>query len=52
MDIFQSALELHQKLRGKLSVENRFDVCSKEDLSLVYSPGVAAACEANQSEPS
>ncbi|MBK8404115.1 MAG: NADP-dependent malic enzyme [Saprospiraceae bacterium] len=51
MDIFQNALELHKKLRGKLSVENRFDVSSKDDLSLVYSPGVAAPCEAIHADP-
>lgn len=32
-------------------MENRFDVCSKDDLSLVYSPGVAAPCEAIHADP-
>ncbi|MBK9271866.1 MAG: NADP-dependent malic enzyme [Saprospiraceae bacterium] len=44
MDIFKKALELHATLRGKLNVENKLDVQSKEDLSLVYSPGVAEPC--------
>lgn len=52
MDIFKKALELHLAVRGKLSVENRVDVQSKEDLSLVYSPGVAAPCEAIHADPS
>ncbi|MBK7811536.1 MAG: NADP-dependent malic enzyme [Saprospiraceae bacterium] len=45
MDIFKRALELHESLKGKLNVENKLDVQSKEDLSLVYSPGVAEPCK-------
>jgi malate dehydrogenase (oxaloacetate-decarboxylating) len=51
MDIFKKALDLHLAVRGKLSVENRVNVQSKEDLSLVYSPGVAAPCEAIHANP-
>jgi malate dehydrogenase (oxaloacetate-decarboxylating) len=45
MDVFEKALVLHSQLVGKLSVENKMELSSKEDLSLVYSPGVAAPCE-------
>ncbi len=45
MDVFEKALVLHSQLVGKLSVENKMELSSKEDLSLVYSPGVAALCE-------
>ncbi|WP_075036176.1 NAD(P)-dependent malic enzyme [Halobacillus dabanensis] len=45
MDLRKDALELHQKYRGKLSVEVKVPVESKEDLSLVYSPGVAEPCK-------
>ncbi len=45
MDVFEKALVLHNQLVGKLSVENKMELSSKEDLSLVYSPGVAAPCE-------
>ncbi|GGF35987.1 putative NAD-dependent malic enzyme 4 [Halobacillus andaensis] len=45
MDLRRDALELHQKYRGKLSVEVKVPVESKEDLSLVYSPGVAEPCK-------
>ncbi len=43
-DVYQESLELHARLRGKISVELKEDVVSKEDLSLVYSPGVAEPC--------
>ena len=35
---------LHEHLRGKIKITSKFDVRSKEDLSLVYSPGVAEPC--------
>ena len=37
-----SALELHQKNLGKIGLELKVPLSSKEDLSLAYSPGVAA----------
>jgi len=46
MDIFEESLQLHKTLRGKISVHNKMDVRTVEDLSQVYSPGVAAPCEA------
>jgi malate dehydrogenase (oxaloacetate-decarboxylating) len=45
MDIFQRSIKLHEELRGKITVENKLDIRSKDDLSLAYSPGVAAPCE-------
>ena len=41
----ERALELHEKLQGKISTELKTDLNSKEDLSLVYSPGVAEPCK-------
>jgi len=52
MDVFEKALVLHSQLVGKLSVENKMELSSKEDLSLVYSPGVAAPCEEIHKDPS
>ncbi len=43
-NVYQASLELHARLRGKISVVLKEDVTSKEDLSLVYSPGVAEPC--------
>lgn len=36
-----NSLDLHRKLKGKIEVVSKFDIKSKEDLSLVYTPGVA-----------
>ena len=44
MDIYKEALSLHEHLRGKIKITVKFDVRTKEDLSLVYSPGVAEPC--------
>lgn len=38
------ALELHKKLKGKIEVNSRYKIKNKEDLALVYTPGVADAC--------
>lgn len=51
MNYFEESLKLHEKLRGKISVEAKMQVNTKDDLSLVYSPGVAAPCEAIQASP-
>lgn len=44
MDYAKEALLLHKQLRGKIRITPKIDVRTKEDLSLVYSPGVAAPC--------
>lgn len=51
-DIYKDALFLHEKLRGKITVRSKMDVNTKEDLSLVYSPGVAAPCLEIEKDPS
>lgn len=40
------SLALHKKLRGKIAVVSKQKIRSKQDLSLVYTPGVAAAVRA------
>lgn len=51
MDIFERSIRLHEELRGKITVENKLDIRTKDDLSLAYSPGVAAPCEEIHSDP-
>ncbi|MEM7371540.1 MAG: NADP-dependent malic enzyme [Bacteroidota bacterium] len=51
MNYFEEALFLHEKLKGKIRVETKMDVRTKEDLSIVYSPGVAAPCKAIAANP-
>lgn len=45
MNIFEESIHLHKALRGKITVRNKMDVRTIEDLAKVYSPGVAAPCE-------
>ncbi len=42
--INEQSLALHAKLKGKISVESKFEINDKEGLSKVYTPGVAAVC--------
>ncbi len=42
--LYNDAINLHRKNVGKISVISKIKVTSKEDLSLAYSPGVAAPC--------
>lgn len=42
MSIEEESLKLHKQYKGKIRISPRFDVRSTKDLSLVYSPGVAA----------
>ncbi|HRI01923.1 MAG TPA: NADP-dependent malic enzyme [Saprospiraceae bacterium] len=51
MDVFQRSIVLHTELKGKIRVENKLDIQTKEDLSLAYSPGVAAPCEEIAKDP-
>lgn len=43
-DLYEKALELHEELQGKISTELKTPLKDKDDLSLVYSPGVAEPC--------
>jgi len=38
--IGEQALELHKKLQGKIEVRSKMPVKTREDLSLIYTPGV------------
>lgn len=44
MDINQAALALHYEMKGKIEVISRKKITTREDLSLVYTPGVAEPC--------
>lgn len=43
-DIYNDALKLHRDHLGKISIVSKVLVENKEELSLAYSPGVAAPC--------
>ena len=44
MDVNQESLKLHYDLKGKIEVIARKHIETKEDLSLMYTPGVAEPC--------
>ena len=44
--VFEKSLELHETHLGKIEVISKVAVTNKEELSLAYSPGVAAPCMA------
>lgn len=44
MDYFKESLQLHRLLKGKIQITPKLDVQTREQLSLVYSPGVAEPC--------
>lgn len=44
MSINEQSILLHKKLNGKLTTESKMHITSSEDLSLLYTPGVAAPC--------
>lgn len=50
MDYAQEALEMHRKWRGKLQIVPKVPVADQHDLSLAYTPGVAAPCLAIQKD--
>ena len=51
MDISAQSLALHEELKGKLEVVSRCPIRTQEDLSLAYTPGVAAPCLEIQKDP-
>ncbi|ADL12935.1 NAD(P)-dependent malic enzyme [Acetohalobium arabaticum] len=44
MSVDEEALKLHREHKGKLSIESKVPVENKDQLSLAYTPGVAAPC--------
>ena len=46
MDYSKPSIELHLKSRGKIEIRSKVSIKTKDDLSLAYTPGVAAVCTA------
>ena len=44
MDYAKEALRLHAEWKGKLDINPKMEINTKDDLSLAYTPGVAAPC--------
>jgi malate dehydrogenase (oxaloacetate-decarboxylating) len=47
----QRAIDLHRAHQGKIEIALRAPLETSDDLSLAYSPGVAAACRAIEADP-
>lgn len=45
MDLNEKSLELHAVYRGKIEVKSKIDIKDRDDLSIVYTPGVAEPCK-------
>ena len=50
-DVFARSLALHAELKGKMSAELKAPLENQEDLSLMYSPGVAQPCREIAANP-
>ncbi|MCK4540243.1 NADP-dependent malic enzyme [Candidatus Parcubacteria bacterium] len=44
MDYDKEALKLHKKYQGKIEINSKIPLKSKDDLSVAYTPGVGAVC--------
>ncbi|MBR4859052.1 MAG: NADP-dependent malic enzyme [Clostridia bacterium] len=44
MDYLKESLKLHYEWKGKLEINSRTSASNKQELSLAYTPGVAAPC--------
>ncbi len=51
MDIRERSLKKHYEWGGKIEVVTRPEICTREDLSLAYTPGVAEPCLAIEKDP-
>ena len=45
-DFFERSLIVHEQIGGKLAVTGKLPLRNRDDLSIAYTPGVAAPCEA------
>lgn len=44
MNLIERSIQLHKELNGKIEIRNKYDIKTKDDLALIYTPGVAACC--------
>ena len=51
MTQLEKALQLHEEWKGKLRVEAKMKVDSREALSMAYTPGVAEPCKKIHENP-
>jgi malate dehydrogenase (oxaloacetate-decarboxylating) len=51
IDYDAESLVLHEKTHGKLTITSKVPLATRHDLSLAYTPGVAAVCQAIAADP-
>jgi len=51
MDVYEESLEMHRSNKGKLAVVSKVPCRNQKDMTLAYTPGVAAASRAIAEEP-
>ena len=51
MNVYEKALEMHKKWRGKVQIVSKAQIKTAEELSLAYSPGVAEPCRQIAADP-
>ncbi len=51
MSFFEKSLIVHEQLHGKISINSKIPIGSRDDLSVAYTPGVAAPCEKIATDP-
>lgn len=51
MDIREEAINLHRKNKGKIELASKIPLNTRNDLSLVYTPGVAEPCKDIKNNP-
>ncbi len=51
-DYAQLSLEAHRKFKGKIAIQSKMPLDTKHDLSIAYTPGVAAPCMEIAANPS
>lgn len=50
-DYFERSLIIHEQLRGKMGIQSRMPILTRDDLSIAYTPGVARPCEVIAKDP-
>ena len=51
-DFFERSLIIHEQLRGKMGIQSKLPILTRDDLAIAYTPGVARPCEAIAADPS
>jgi malate dehydrogenase (oxaloacetate-decarboxylating) len=51
MDFYAESLRMHERHQGKLTVEGKVPVETRDDLSIAYTPGVAEPCRKIHDDP-